>query len=503
MTGSGTIERIIVLGGGSAGFLAALGLRAKLPDAPITVIRSKDIGIIGVGEGSTISLTDYLHNYIKVDPKKFFEVGQPTWKLGLKFIWGTRPHFFYTFSSNQMDARHPELPRPIGYYADRDMEHAELHMSLMALNHVFERNASGLPIIHKHLAYHFENHNLVGFLEMTAMERGIEIVEDTVAQVNQNDSGVSGLAMQSGRTLSADLYVDCSGFISLLLGKTLREPFISYKSSLFCDRAVVGGWTRQEEPILPYTTCQTMNSGWCWQIDHEHRINRGYVYCSAFISDEEAEREFRAVAPKVGQTRIVKFISGRYDRAWVKNVVAIGNAAGFVEPLEATALGGIAVQSRILADTLVEGNRRLRPSLVNCFNTHHASYWDAIRAFIAIHYKFNKRVETPFWRECWEKTDLSVAKRIVDFYQENGPTGYWGQGILLHPADQFQVGGYMTLLVGQRAPYMDPYQPSDAEVRIYDRERQRNRDRALRAMTSEEALAVIRSRGDMGAWLTP
>ena len=488
-----TIRRIIVLGGGSAGFLAALGLKAKMPDLPVSVIRSKDIGIIGVGEGSTISLTDYLHNYIKVNGRKFFEEGQPTWKLGLKFIWGTRPHFFYTFSGNQMDARIPELTKPIGYYADGEMEHAELYMSMMAQNRVFERGPSGLPLQHKHIAYHVENEHFVKFLEAMALERGIQIIDDTVSEVKQDDSGVTGLLLKSGCTEKADLYVDCSGFISFLLGKTLKEPFISFKSSLFCDRAVVGGWPRQGEPIQPFTTCETANAGWCWQIEHEHRINRGYVYCSSFISDEEAEREFRALAPKVVNTRMVKFVSGRYERAWVKNVVAIGNAAGFVEPLEATALGAIAVQSRILADTLVEGDRQIRPSLVACYNTHHAGYWDAIRGFIAIHYKFNERLNTPFWMECREKTDLSVAQPLVEFYRENGPTGYWGQGILLHSADQFQVGGYMTLLVGQRAPYHSGFKPSDSERQAFNAHRQRIRERALRAMTSEELLAVIRS----------
>jgi tryptophan halogenase len=485
-------RKIIVLGGGSAGFLAALALRAKVPSIPVTVIRSKDIGIIGVGEGSTISLTDFLHNYIKIDSRKFFETALPTWKLGLKFIWGTRPHFFYTFSAQQMDARFPQFPRAIGYYCERDMENAELYMAMMEHGRIFERAPNGLPQPHGFIAYHVENDYFVKFLEATAIERGIEIVEDTVAEVKQDENGVSGLALKSGRALSADLYVDCSGFFSLLLGKSLKEPYISFKSSLFCDRAVVGGWPRQGEPILPYTTCETMNSGWCWQIEHENRINRGYVYCSSFISDEEAEAEFRAKAPKAGPSRIVKFISGRYERAWVKNVVAIGNATGFVEPLEATALGAIAVQSRILADTLAEGDGQARKSLIDCYNTHHENYWDAIRGFIAIHYKFNGRLDNPFWRECREKTDLSVAAPLVEFYRENGPTGYWGPGILLHPADQFGVGGYITLLVGQRAPYQQP-RMSDAEIQAFNIQRQKNRERALRAMTSEEALSLMRS----------
>ncbi len=111
--------------------------------------------------------------------------------------------------------------------------------------------------------------------------------------VPQNEEGIAGLVLASGVTQTADLYVDCSGFRSLLLGKTLREPFVNFKSSLFCDRAVIGPWKRTDEPIQPYTTAETTNAGWAWQIDHADYVNRGYVYSSNFISDDEAEREFR------------------------------------------------------------------------------------------------------------------------------------------------------------------------------------------------------------------
>src|SRR6185436_16833377 len=136
--------------------------------------------------------------------------------------------------------------------------------------------------------------------------------------------------------------------------------------TLFCDRAVVGGWNRSEsvDPIIkPYTTCETMDSGWCWQIEHVNRINRGYVYASSFISDEEAEREFRARNPKVGPTRLVKFVSGRRERGWVKNVVGIANSYGFVEPLESTSLGVICDQCQNLAGSLMDSDRQPGPGM--------------------------------------------------------------------------------------------------------------------------------------------
>src|SRR5688572_11422491 len=342
------VKKVIVLGGGSAGFMAALALKIKLPDLAVTVIRSKDIGVIGVGEGSTVPLTKFLHGYLGIGYERFHAMAQPTWKLGLRFLWGPRPRFFYTFTGEQPHARVEGLPRNIGFYSGTD-EHNDYDVAcaLMAADKAFDRAPGGAPVFPAHYAYayHFENEKFVDFLEAAAASVGVTILDDTVQEVRQDEHGLTGLVLKGGTTASADLYVDSSGFASVLLGKALGEEFVSFRSSLFCDRAVVGGWARTDEIIRPYTTCETMDAGWAWQIEHEGRINRGYVYCSAFIDDETAEREFRANNPKVGPTRIVRFITGCHRRAWVKNVVAIGNATGFVEPLEATALGVIGIQS--------------------------------------------------------------------------------------------------------------------------------------------------------------
>src|SRR5207248_805307 len=159
---------------------------------------------------------------------------------------------------------------------------------------------------HGDYAYHIENVHFVRYLEGVAARLGVVVKDDTVVEVLQNDDGVAGLRLASGMTATADLYVDCSGFASLLLGKTLKEPYFSFKSSLYNDRAVASWWDRTDEPMQHYTTAETMNCGWCWRIDHEHQIARGYVYSSGFISDSDAEAEFRAKNPKVTDTRIVK-----------------------------------------------------------------------------------------------------------------------------------------------------------------------------------------------------
>jgi len=485
-------NRIIVLGGGSAGYMAALALKVKIPDLRVTVIRSKELGIIGVGEGSSIPLTNFLHGYLLLTPKKFFELARPTWKLGIRFIWGPRPGYYYPFGAH-LNSKHPFLHRNNGFYAEQDMEYSNLETAFMAHDKVFQRGPDGQPLLHWNVAYHLENEKFVQFLETFAGRVGVETMDDTVDQVTQNESGVSGLALKSGRTESADLYVDCSGFRSLLLGQTLGEPFISFKSSLFCDRAVAGGWDRTTEPIHPYTTSEQMDCGWAWQIEHERRINRGYVYSSDFISDEQAEAEFRARNPKVGPTRVVKFVSGRYQREWVKNVVAIGNASGFVEPLEATALAVIATRSQLLSQILVECGRREVPAVqVDLYNQHHARLWDCVRRFLAIHYKCIYGGRTEFWRACENDTDLAGAEPLLEYYQRFGPSGLWGP-MLLDPIDPFGMGGYLNILVGQKVPHQQPHVPGPQELSVWNAERQKFRAAALQAMTVAEALSAIHS----------
>jgi tryptophan halogenase len=493
------IKRVVVLGGGSAGFLAAITLKYRLPNLTVTVIRSPGIGIIGVGEATTAALPIHLHGYLKLDVGEFYRLAEPTWKLGIRFLWGKRPYFDYAFR-NQLDTQFQILRKGTGYYCDEGpFDYVGIGSGLMTHNAVWLRQPNGVPVITGDFAYHIENVKFVSYLEAVAVRLGVAIEDDTVAEVLQNDVGVAGLRLASGATATADLFVDSSGFASILLGKALGEPFISYRSSLFCDRAVVGSWMRGEEPIKPYTTAETMNAGWCWQIDHEAHINRGYVYAGDFISDAAAEVEFREKNPKVGATRIVKYRSGRFERAWVKNVVAIGNASGFVEPLESTGLGfAICGQSKALAQTLIDCDQQVRPTLVKQYNRNNAGNWDTIRGFLAIHYKFNTRLNTPFWQTCRADTDLACAADMVEYYQENGPSVAW-KSMLIEPGNQFPMEAYLSLLLGQQVPYLKTYTPDEQEWAAWRSVRRYIQDKTARGFRTPEALKMIRSPG----WVWP
>ncbi len=488
----GRVDKIVVMGGGTAGFMAAVTLKAKVPGVRVVVLRSKEIGIIGVGEGSGPPLGVFLHTFLGLPFVDFVRATRPGIKLGTWFRWGPRDHFVFPFGTN-MEYRVDRMPRAVGYYCDREMDQSMPTAAMMAANRVFLRKPDGTPdLAGSAFAYHVENGRFVAYLEAVAARVGVEVREGTVRHVHRDDHGVTGLELASGGTEAGDLYVDCSGFGSELLGKAMGEPFVDYGSTLVCDRAVVGGWDRPAgDPILGYTTSDTMTAGWSWRIDHPDRVNRGYVYSSAFASDEAAERELRAANPRLtGPTRVVRFTSGRRGRSWAGNVVAIGNASGFVEPLEATSLVVIATRCQLLAELLVETDREATAAAAALFNNNTARVWDSIRRFLALHYRFNTRLQTPFWQHCRAAVDLAGGEAVVDYYRDVGPSPYLTPA-LFDPFDVFGPRGTLAVLVGLNVPTRRPYRPGEQEWAVWHEWTRHNAARAATGMTVEELLRRV------------
>ena len=481
----------VILGGGTAGFLTAIALRRHLPQLPVRLIRSKDIGIIGVGEGTTNAVVGHLHSASRLglDVGEFYRAVNPIWKLGVKYLWGPKGKFNYGFG-RLTDL--PALPKQPGFYVADDLDLINHSASLMTAGKAFLRDPkTGMPVITHDHAYHLENHALVEYLEKQAVKLGTTIIDDTVVKVDVGDSGIEQLHLASGRTETGSIFFDCSGFPSELLGKALGEPFISYKKTLFCDRAVVGGWTRgADEPIQPYTTAQTMQAGWSWRIDHEHHIHRGYVFSGDFLTDDEAEAEFRRINPKAGPARIVKFRSGRFERFWVKNVIAIGNASGFVEPMEATAIAAICDQTMAAVSALANVGR-ITPSLREVVNQRNAAYWDSIPRFLAAHYKFNTQIDSPFWRAIWADCDLYGGEPLLEYFKQNGPDMTFAQS-LVDARDQFGMGGYILMYLGQNVPHGNLHEPGPQEKAVLQGWRNRRLVEASRGVSVEEALALVR-----------
>lgn len=484
------IRCIVVVGGGSAGFLAALTFRTMLPDARLTVVHSPDIPVIGVGESTTPAVPVHLHETLGIDRNEFHRAVRPSWKLGLKFEWGAKavPHFNYTFD-RYLDTRVPGLDKWSAFYCLADSRDASVFNSLMDLNRSPVMRRDGRTALDPRATYHLPNERFIDYLQRKSAEAGATLIEDRVVDVRRAENGdLRSIVLAGGRELEADLFIDCSGFASLLLGDALNEPWISYRDALFCDSTVLGSWRRDDE-VRPYTTMTTMNHGWAWRIDFPDIVTRGYVYSSAFCSEDEAATELRERNPELAEAelRTLSFPTGRYARFWVRNVAAVGNASGFVEPLEATSLHLIIEQLYNLAWALVDADGRPSDELRNLLNERFASTWDDVRDFLALHYRYNAKLDTPFWSHCRAETPLGAAAELVEHYARLGPSRLLGR--LLPNVTIFGYGGYMSMLLGLRVPTEARAELSDGERRIWREHQQRNRRSAQLTLPMRQALA--------------
>jgi tryptophan halogenase len=447
------VTSVGVIGGGTAGWLAALALKRRFPTMQVTVVESRDIPIIGVGEATTTLMPPFLHAQLGLDPVALFAAVKPTFKLGIRFEWGARD-FNYPFGDTDPETA---LAR------DGDLRHQSLTSMLMDADRV---EPSLLPSLK--FAYHLDNAPFVAFLKSKAT--GISHQELTISHVQRSERGIEHLRATDGRELRYDLYVDASGFGALLAD----SPFLSYSSSLFCDRAVVAN-VPQGDRIRPYTTAETMPSGWCWRIPVMGEDHRGYVHSSAFVDEETAIAEMRARNPDMSEPRIVHFKSGRRRDFWSRNCVAIGNAYGFVEPLESTALHMVIVEIAYLIAGLED------PSLIDFANQSVGAHWDFLRWFLAVHYKFNSRLDTPFWRAARADTDVSG----IDL-----------DGDLLHGDPAFGKSGLRLLMLGQGGVAPRPQARADWDARVA-----RDRQIVERAPSQRQALAALDPRSLLSGWV--
>jgi tryptophan halogenase len=282
----------------------------------------------------------------------------------------------------------------------------------------------------------------------------------------------------------------------MLIEEGLGSPFESYATSLFCDRALVAT-VPQSGPIESCTTAETMNAGWCWRtpvIDEDHR---GYVYASTFIDDDAAVAEMRARNPGMSDARVVHFRSGRHRDFWIGNTVALGNAYGFVEPMESTALHmGILSLAYVLEGLAARREGRGDPGFPAFANRSLGAHWDYLRWFLAVHYRYNGRLDTPFWRAARAEVDVSGAAEMLERFRVKGP---WleDQGSRFALTDPtFGYNGLMMMLLGQRAAGSEHARAS-MDRSAWDRMQARHRGVAARALPHREAIAALMENPDM------
>ncbi len=437
------LRSVGIVGGGTAGYLTALGLRRAFPELTVSVIASSKIPIIGVGEATTPLLPKYLHCFLGLDVVELYEKVQPTWKLGIKFIWG-KPgdyHFNYPFMPG-------DLVESLLYEGHINGSNHQSRLMSMDRTFVLELPDGSWRsyMQYEPFAYHLENRRFVAYLEEQLEGAGVQLFDRTVMDAEvRDDQTIGGLICEEGERLQYDLYIDCSGFRSLLLEK-LGSRFISFETSLPANTAVTAS-VPNHGFIKPYTTALTMNHGWCWVIPHGDVDHLGYVHCSTFCSVDEAERELRDTFPgSTGHVGVVRFRSGRHEHFWRGNVVAIGNAYAFVEPLESTAIHVIIEEINCLLNNFPETLECRH--IVRYVNERVNARWDQLRGFLSIHYKFNGRLDTAFWKFCRRELDISEAQKYIDVFREMAPL-YGRRHRLWEAPELFDDAGYDTLLLGQ------------------------------------------------------
>lgn len=423
---SDPIGAILIVGGGSAGWMTANLLATRLKGLPIaiTLVESAEIGTVGVGEATVPAIRDYLRA-INVDAFEVMRASEGTVKLGIAFEdWaGPGTSFFHPFGRFGVDA----FSVPFHQYWLKQRAHADptplgdycLPIAVARAGKVLlppDRPANDLGVFD--WAFHFDAGLFAKYLGARAQATlGVTRIEGTVTHVERDgeDGNLRAVTLADGRRLGADLFIDCSGFASRLLGQTLGEPFEDWSDLLPCDRAVAVACT-QEGELSPYTRSQAHEAGWQWRIPLQHRVGNGYVYSSAHLSEDEACAKLlaRLEGAPLADPRTIRFRTGHRRKVWSHNCVAIGLAAGFLEPLESTGL--TLIQSGIERLLAHFPDRGFDPSLADEFNRITRLEYARIRDFLVLHYWANRRHGEPFWDACRARTlPESLAQRIRAF----------------------------------------------------------------------------------------
>jgi glycine/D-amino acid oxidase-like deaminating enzyme len=395
-----SFDRIVVVGGGSAGWMTATalvtGLRGR---STVEVVESQEIGIIGVGEATFPSIREY-NQIIGIDEREFLRATTGTYKLGIRFCdWLERGHdYFHTFGhfgnlfgSQTLWAQHRRvgLTEPLGL---------QCVPTVMAMKGRFVLPDS--KDAQFKYAFHFDAVEYAAFLRKLAVQRGARHTTGRIVDVvRRPDGGVAAVVLDDGRRIEGDLFIDCSGFGSLLLGRTLQEPFVDFSHWLPVDSAWALPCERAGEDLTPYTRATALEGGWAWRIPLQNRTGHGHVFSSRFIDAERAREQLLAQldgAP-LGEPRLLRFTTGHRRRFWVNNVVAVGLSSGFLEPLESTSIYLIQDGIGRLMTLLTDG-RPVGEGDVEAFNEGAVRRFERIRDFIILHYCLTRRRDSELWR---------------------------------------------------------------------------------------------------------
>lgn len=418
------IDEITIVGGGDAGLMAALLLEQSVPNVEIVVVDDFQEDPPNVGKSTISYILKIFHEVLDIERRRFISEVKPVWKASAYFRdWCDCDPFHVPFDEFTLRPGQDDSERFHKlYYRYQTDDYRTLGTSLTEHQRSpFMRQPNGSLDVYHHVAYHLGIERLNTFLVDICRERGIEVVNDRITEVQTSNNAIESVASETSEYRS-DLYLDATGFKRLLMSN-LENNFKSFDLPL--NSAVVAKTDVDLSEIVPATVIESGQHGWFWQIDTYDWRDIGYVYSSDYVSDDAALREFlnhRQETIPESNVQTYRFDSGVYERAWVENCVAVGNALGFVEPLESTALTTNAILVEKASDLLRDHARLNHDGLRDIYNTYATSLWRNLYDFISVHYRYASG-DTPFWQEA-QKVNASRLEEYNEKFQQNGFTSH-------------------------------------------------------------------------------
>ncbi len=447
-----SIKQIVILGGGTAGWMTAASLAHYLRhrQCQITLIESCAIGTVGVGEATIPSIVNFNHG-LGIDELEFLRATQGSFKLGIQFEDWLEPgsRFFHPFSDYGID--HQTLPFHHYYYALKAHEQAlELGDYSLACQLARQgrfaqpRQPPQSPLGDYGYAYHFDAGRYALFLREYAEQRGVRRIDARMHGVTRNaENGfIEALSLDDGQRVQGDLFIDCSGFRALLMQETLKTGFEDWSHWLFADSAVaVQSALPHAEDIVPYTRSIAKDAGWVWHIPLQHRQGNGYVYSSRFCDPQRAWDTLSQCLTHepCSEPRHLSFKTGRSLKMWEGNCVAIGLSSGFLEPLESTSIS--LIQTGIAHLLQFFPHQGIDPVRVKEVNRRHRHEMESIRDFILLHYILNQRQHNDMWHAYRNLSLPDTLEHKIELFKSCGH-------IVQYPPETFETSSWLTMFEG-------------------------------------------------------
>lgn len=441
--------RIVIVGGGSAGWMAAAALsRLLTPDWQITLVESDQIGTVGVGE-ATIPQILLFNGVLGIDENEFLKATKGTFKLGIEFDGWRAPGERYMHAFGHVGRDLGLIP--FHHYwlqaRARGKAHTLDQYSLSECTARANRFSRIDPLPQAPLgaptyAYHFDAGLYAAMLRKFSEARGVVRHEGRIVDIplNGETGAVTAVKLENGDLIEGDLFIDCSGFRGLLIGEAVGSEYVDWSKWLPCNRALAVP-CESAEKLLPYTRASAREAGWQWRIPLQHRIGNGYVYCSDYIDDDRAAETLLANldGKPLADPRPIRFTTGHRREFWKKNVVSLGLSCGFLEPLESTSLHLVQSGIKHLIDLLPAGE--IAGAEVERFNRQMTFEFETIRDFLMLHYWANGR-DQPFWQACRNLELTDSLQHKLELFRSSGR-------LFRYNEELFTETGWLQVLIGQ------------------------------------------------------